>query len=394
MNTKLTLIALLLIGAIACEKQLITFSNQACEQKAVAMTASALGSNDNINMLEEVGVMIVDIDAERLSSALLANVELYNCVKSVSKNDIATVNPIRTPANVDRKQWQLKRTNVHDLPLPKSYTRHESTNEVHVYVVDSGIDGQHNDLKSRVAEESAHKDFTWRGDSPLTDENDHGTHCAGLIASPEAGYNTHATLHSAKVFDASGSASFEIILNAMNWTITQHKNYPGTAGIVSMSLGGPRNDATNQAADRIRKAGLLPIVAAGNENQNTRNVSPGSAEGSYTVGASDIDDSRAYFSNFGTDVNIYAPGVQIWSCKPGNSYQYLSGTSMATPFVAGFASYLAASNKLTDAEDIAAALNTHVTKDHVSSAKEGTNALPFDGDASFVEEFLKFLSKN
>jgi len=112
---------------------------------------------------------------------------------------------------------------------------------------------------------------------------------------------------------------------------------------MNMSLGGSRSRAINSAINQLEAAGVVPVVAAGNENQDTANTSPGSAEAAITVGAIDPrNDQRASFSNFGSLVDIYAPGVRILSVgiRNDNDEAVLSGTSMAAPHVAGLAAYL------------------------------------------------------
>jgi len=345
------------------------------------------------------------MDVYNLISSIHTKSEFHECVHTISKDEIVTLedtNPSVTPEEA-REQWQLKRLNVRKLPLPSSYHRFEVSDvPSHVYIIDSGIDAHHGDLKDRIAPANEHKTFTTdicacKDEGPLCDCGGHGTHCAGLVASPNAGYNVHTTLHSAKVFNYSGSASYATILEAMDWVIQAHKSHAGELGVVSMSLGGGKNAALNAAVKKINDAGMLIVVAAGNSNKDACTGSPSSAPEAFTVGASEIDDSRAYFSEFGSCVNIFAPGVQIWSCKPGGGYQFMSGTSMATPFVAGFASYVGTYLRTTNPDEIKNAINGHASLHVVTNAKSQFDNLPYDNLAEakkHIAETLKFLSGN
>lgn len=213
---------------------------------------------------------------------------------------------------------------------------------------------------------------------PLCDCNKHGTHCAGLINSETAGYNLHTTLHSGKVFNWLGSASYAIILEAMEWAGETHTSlYKDSPGIVSMSLGGGYSATTNNGVKALHDMGLTVIVAAGNSNKDACTGSPSSSEYAITVAASDITDGRAYFSEYGNCVDIFAPGLQIYSTVPDNGYEYLSGTSMATPIVAGLASYLATVEKTTSPTEIKAVLQCIASEGIINDAKTVSNLLAY-----------------
>jgi subtilisin family serine protease len=124
---------------------------------------------------------------------------------------------------------------------------------------------------------------------------------------------------------------------------------------MNMSLGGSFSQAINSAINQVEAAGVVPVVAAGNENQDTENTSPGSAEAALTVGAIDpTNDRRAFFSNFGDLVDIYAPGINVLSSSNLNDQatEVLNGTSMASPHVAGIAAYLMALEGITGVQAV------------------------------------------
>ena len=129
-------------------------------------------------------------------------------------------------------------------------------------------------------------------------------------------------------------------------------NHAGSPGIVSMSLGGGYSAAINTAVQNLHDGGMFVVVAAGNSNKDSCTGSPAGSPHAFTVASSSIDDSRSYFSEYGSCVDTFAPGEQIYSTVPGNSYAYLSGTSMATPLVAGLASYLATAKNTADPKEI------------------------------------------
>ncbi|KAK1762962.1 oryzin, partial [Phialemonium atrogriseum] len=164
------------------------------------------------------------------------------------------------------------------------------------------------------------------------------------------------------VRDADGSGTNSGVLGGINF-VAQNVTASGLSGkaVMNMSLGGSRSTAVNEAINGIKNAGVVPVVAAGNENQDTANTSPGSAPAAVTVGAIDqTTDQRASFSNFGRGVDIFAPGVRVLSVgiADDNGSATLSGTSMASPHVAGLAAYLMAFESITDVDAVVARIKS------------------------------------
>ena len=165
-----------------------------------------------------------------------------------------------------------------------------------------------------------------------TDENGHGSHVAGTIGGATFGVAKAADLIGVKVLDANGGGSNAGVLQGLQFVAddAQQKNRAGKA-VMNMSLGGPASRAVNSAVEAIARAGVVPVVAAGNEAQDAANVSPASAPNAITVGAIDqTNDQMADFSNFGADVDIFAPGVDVESVgiTSNTASEVLSGTSM------------------------------------------------------------------
>lgn len=208
--------------------------------------------------------------------------------------------------------------------------------EIHTYVVDTGIDVSHPQFEGR-AEWLAN--FADDGDD--SDGNSHGTHCAGLVGSKKYGVCRDAKLFAIKVLNAKGSGSLSGVIKgfefAFNRHITLSKENTGLRSIVSMSLGGGFSRAINMAVESClaHSNTFYFTVAAGNENSDACNTSPASVKDVLTVMAMGEDNSRAYFSNFGKCADIYSPGVKVESTVPGGDTAKFSGTSEATPILAG-----------------------------------------------------------
>ncbi|KAK3346192.1 serine protease [Lasiosphaeria hispida] len=213
------------------------------------------------------------------------------------------------------------------------------------YVVDTGILITHSEFEGRATFAA---NFVNDVD---TDENGHGSHVAGTIGGKTFGVAKNVELVAVKVLDADGGGTNSGVLAGMEFVVT-NATARGLAGkaVMNMSLGGSRSRAINSAINAIANAGVVPVVAAGNENQDTVNTSPGSADAAITVGAIDQrTDERASFSNFGPGVDIFAPGVNVLSVGIDNNTatDTLSGTSMASPHITGLAAYLMALEGIT-----------------------------------------------
>lgn len=210
------------------------------------------------------------------------------------------------------------------------------------YVIDTGVFVDHVQFEGR-----AKWGATIPSGDPDTDGNGHGTHCAGTIASKDYGVAKKAEVVAIKVLRSNGSGSMSDVVKGVEVAAKSHqqavknakKGFKGSTA--NMSLGGGKSPALDLAVNAAVKAGIHFAVAAGNENQDAANTSPASAELAITVGASTISDARAYFSNFGSTVDIWAPGLNIVSTYIGSetATATLSGTSMASPHIAGLLAY-------------------------------------------------------
>ena len=222
---------------------------------------------------------------------------------------------------------------------------------VDVYVIDTGIHINHNEFEGRAS---------WGKTVPRNDvdedNNGHGTHCAGTIASRKYGVAKAANVIAVKVLGSNGSGSMSDVIEGVMFAArsaakkaaaaaaelkaTGRTNHKGS--VANMSLGGGKSKALDDAVDGAVDVGLHFAVAAGNDNRDACSYSPAGAEKAVTVGASTLGDERAYFSNFGPCVDVFAPGLNILSTWIGaeDARNTISGTSMASPHTAGLLAYL------------------------------------------------------
>lgn len=220
-----------------------------------------------------------------------------------------------------------------------------------------------------------------------TDENGHGSHVSGTIAGATFGVAKNATLIGVKVLDADGGGTNSGVIQGLNFVASDAKS-KGLSGkaVMNMSLGGSKSSAVNAAVEAIASAGVVPVVAAGNENQDAGNTSPASSPNAITVGAIDqTSDQKASFSNFGTSVDVFGPGVNVESVsiKSDSASTLLSGTSMASPHIAGLAAYLMSLeglNTVSGVTDRIKALANSTGAAVVKNTKGTTNLIANNGN--------------
>lgn len=170
----------------------------------------------------------------------------------------------------------------------------------------------------------------------------HGTHCAGTIGGSTYGVAKKASLIAVKVLDASGSGTNSGVISGIQWASSDASSKGiSKKAVASMSLGGSKSTAVNSAVASAVGTGMTFVVAAGNDNANAANYSPASEASAITVGATTSANARASYSNYGSVLDIFAPGSSILSSWIGSTTatNTISGTSMATPHVAGAAAY-------------------------------------------------------
>jgi len=200
---------------------------------------------------------------------------------------------------------------------------------VDVYVLDTGVTTSHASFEGR-----AHLLKNYVREEGSRDYNGHGTHVSGTIASAEYGLAKKARLFGVKVLNAQGSGLYSRIISAIDFVVRRARK---GKSVVNLSLAGQYSRALNDVMKAARQHGIVVVVAAGNEHQNACNLSPASSIHVVTVGATDRNDRSASFSNWGKCVDVFAPGVDIVSLgiKSNDGSAIMSGTSMASPHVAG-----------------------------------------------------------
>ena len=275
---------------------------------------------------------------------------------------------VTTTAIQNSAPWGLDRIDQQALPLSTTYDDGDFQGaNTKSYVVDSGIDPSNTDFEGRVATGyDAVQDGLGSGDC-----NGHGTHVAGTIGSKTFGVAKKTTLIPVRVLDCAGSGLYSSVIAGLNWIAGNY--IPGEPAVVNMSLGGPASSTLDEAVNNLISKGLSVVVAAGNDNLNACDYSPARTPDAITVGATNTDDSRASYSNFGSCLDIFAPGTSIPSTWLGvNYYAILSGTSMAAPHVAGvIVRFLAQYPGLSPAQ-VTKSIKTSSTKNLVTSGGTGS----------------------
>eukprot|EP00918_Siedleckia_nematoides_P000055 GHVU01000116.1.p1 GENE.GHVU01000116.1~~GHVU01000116.1.p1 ORF type:complete len:456 (-),score=51.92 GHVU01000116.1:115-1374(-) len=212
---------------------------------------------------------------------------------------------------------------------------------VDVYIIDTGIYVGHADFEGR-----AHWGKTIPQNDVDEDANGHGTHCAGTIASKTYGVAKKAEVYAVKVLGSNVSGTMSDVIAGVQWasdaatTKAKSGSSKHKGSVANMSLGGGKSPSLDAVVNKATEKGLHFAVAAGNENRDACNSSPAAAEKAVTVGASTIADERAYFSNHGKCVDVFAPGLNIKSTWNNGGINTISGTSMASPHTAGLLAYL------------------------------------------------------
>ncbi|MFB8044117.1 S8 family peptidase [Streptomyces hydrogenans] len=263
--------------------------------------------------------------------------------------------------------WGLDRIDQAETAADEKYTYPDAGGEgVTAYVIDTGVRISHQDFGGRAS----HGFDAVDNDDTADDGNGHGTHVAGTVAGTAHGVAKKAKIVAVRVLDDNGSGTTEQVVAGIDW-VTQHHSGPSVA---NMSLGGGADEALDAAVKRAVDAGVTFAVAAGNETSDAGQGSPSRVPEALTVASSTKDDEQSEFSNFGSVIDLYAPGSEITSAwnDSDTGVKTISGTSMASPHVAGAAALYLAGHPSATPADVAAALTGGATEGAIKNPSSGT----------------------
>ncbi len=290
-------------------------------------------------------------------------------VSYVQKNGIFSIS-----ATQSNPPWGLDRIDQRALPLSSSYTYDTTASNVHAYIIDTGIRTTHQQFGGRAVSGTDAVD----NDSNSNDCNGHGTHVAGTVGGSTYGVAKAVQLVGVRVLDCAGDGTTAGVVAGIDW-VTANAIKPAVA---NMSLGGPVDSVLDAAVNRSIASGITYVLASGNETANACNSSPARVANAITVNATTRTDAKASFSNFGSCTDIFAPGQDIQSAwfTSDTATNTISGTSMASPHVAGAAALSLAANPGFTPAQVASALLTAATPNVVTSPGTGSpNRLLFTG---------------
>ncbi|MGP8298346.1 S8 family peptidase [Streptomyces inhibens] len=263
--------------------------------------------------------------------------------------------------------WGLDRIDQADTKGDGKYNYPDSAGEgVTAYVIDTGVHISHKDFGGRASYGFNAIDNSDKAE----DDNGHGTHVSGTIAGEAHGVAKKAKIVAVKVLDAQGSGTTEQVVAGIDWVTKNHKG----PSVANMSLGGGADEALDAAVKKAIDSGVTFGVAAGNESTDAGQGSPARVKEAITVASSTKDDQQSDFSNYGSVVDLYAPGSDItsdWNTGD-DATKTISGTSMATPHVVGAAAVYLAGHQDAKPADVEKALTDGATPDKISNPSEGT----------------------
>ena len=293
---------------------------------------------------------------------------------------------IRAVTTQSGATWGLDRIDQRTLPLSGTFTYTNTAPGVNSYIIDTGINFSHPEFEGRAVrgtDKVASSSLLGLGGGGSTngeDCNGHGTHVAGTVGGKTYGVAKATRLVAVRVLDCSGSGSTSGVIAGVDWVTADHD--PGEAAVANMSLGGGASSALDTAVNNSINDGVTYAIAAGNGNalglaENACNTSPARVPAAITISATDKSDKKASWANYGNCVDWFAPGVSITSAWLKGGTNTISGTSMATPHVAGAAALYLQSNASASPAAVRTALFDLTTKGIVASSSSVNNHLLF-----------------
>lgn len=303
------------------------------------------------NALNGFSVEMSEEDAEKMSQD-------YR-VKFVEEDGVMSID-----ATQNNPPWGLDRIDQRNRPLSGTYTYNWTGSGVRVYVIDTGIRTTHTQFGGRAS--NVFDAFGGSG----ADCNGHGTHVSGTVGGSTYGVAKSSLLRGVRVLDCNGSGSTSGVIAGVDWVTANHIS----PAVANMSLGGGVSTALDNAVNNLSNSGVPIAVAAGNSNANACNSSPSRAANAITTGSTTSTDARSSFSNFGTCLDLFAPGSSILSSwfSSDTATATLSGTSMASPHVAGVAALYKQANPSASSTTVRNAIVNNATTNVVTNAGTGS----------------------
>jgi subtilisin family serine protease len=294
-----------------------------------------------------------------LSDEAVAELRADPDVAYVEADQVYTIDATQSGAT-----WGIDRIDQRNRPLSGTYTYNTTASNVYAYIIDTGIRTSHTQFGGRAS--NVYDAFGGTGN----DCNGHGTHVAGTVGGSTYGVAKGVRLRGLRVLNCSGSGSTSGIIAALDWLRVNHTK----PAVGNMSLGGGYSSSLNSAVNDLSNAGVFMAVAAGNSNANACNYSPASAANATSVASSTSSDAKSSFSNYGSCVHVYAPGSSITSAwhTSTTATNTISGTSMASPHVAGVAALYKATNTGASSSTVRSWITSNATTGVISGNPSGT----------------------
>jgi aqualysin 1 len=323
--------------------------------------ASAFNLNPSSLEVQHVYTAAIEGFAGRLETSALAQLQSDPRVAFIEADQLMHASATQSGAT-----WGLDRIDQRDRPLDSSYTYNVTGSGVHAYIVDTGIRLSHAEFSGRIG--NGYDAVTSGGSGD--DCNGHGTHVAGTVGGTTYGVAKGVTLHAVRVLGCNGSGSNSGVIAGVDWV----RNNAQKPAVANMSLGGGASTALDNAVKNAIASGVTFALAAGNSNVDACSTSPARTAEAITVGSTTSSDARSSFSNFGTCVDVFAPGSSITSAwyTSNTATNTISGTSMASPHVAGAAALYLESNPSATPSAVGSGITSSASSNKVSSPGTGS----------------------